>query len=144
MTVDVFRSRDSLIGYCRNEESHDLSELETWAQVRDAEDLDVTPPRAERYDLLGVDAQLIGGPTVADVRMVRGALDVMQDLAEYCELAGVQAAFGPDSPLGTAIADLFATSVGSSMLPSYWSGEGAAAQWRTLLEEIDTCMRWHD
>ena len=145
MTVDVFRSRAGLVDFCQHENTHDLADLETWAEVRDAEDLDVTPPRSERYDLLGVDAQLIGGPTVVDVRMVRGGVDVMRDLAEYCELAGVQAAFGADSPLGTAIKALFATSVGSSiLLPAYWSGEGAAAQWRTVLDEVDTCIRWHD
>lgn len=145
MTVDVFRSKAGLAAFCRGEDSHDLADLETWAEVHDAEELDVTPPTAERYDLASVDAQLIGGPTVADVRMVRGAVDVVRDLSEYCELAGVQAAFGADSPLGTTIQDLFATSVGSSMLmPAYWSGDGAAAQWRTVLDEIDSCMRWHD
>jgi hypothetical protein len=145
MTVDIFRSRAGLVAFCQQEDSHDLADLETWAEVREAEDLDVTPPRFDRYDLLAVDAQLIGGPTVVDVRMVRGGVDVVRDLAEYCELAGVQAAFGADSPLGTAIKDLFATSAGTSMLlPTYWSGEGAAAQWRTVVDEIDSCIRWHD
>ena len=145
MTVDIFRSKAGLVAFCQHEDNHDLAELDTWAEVHDAEELDVTPPAAERYDLLSMDAQLIGGPTVADVRLMRGAIDVVQDLAEYCELAGVQAAFGADSPLGTTITELFATNVGSSLLmPTYWSGEGAAAQWRTVLDEIDSCMRWHD
>src|SRR5262249_44870493 len=145
MTVDVFRTRDGLVAFCRAEDSHDLAGLDTWSQVREAEELDVTPPAPERYDLMAVDAQLIGGPTVADVRLVRGALDLVRDLAEYCELAGVQAALAPDSPLGNALNEIFATSVGSSILqPSYWSGEGAAAQWRRVLDEIDSCLRWHD
>lgn len=145
MTVDIFRTRDALAAFCREEGSHDLADLDTWPEVRDAEELNVTPPGAERYDLVAVDAQLIGGPTVADVRLVRSAVDTLQDLAEYCQLAAAQAALSADSPLGAAIKDIFATSVGSSILqPAYWSGEGAAAQWRSVLEEVDSCLHWHD
>jgi hypothetical protein len=144
LTVDIFRSKDALATFCRTVDEHDLAALETWPEVREAEDLDVTPPAAERFDLTAVDAQLIGGPTVADVRLVRGAVDAVQDLADYCELAGVQAAFAADAPLGSTLAELSAMSVGSSMLPSYWSGEGAASQWRTVVDEVDTCLRWHD
>jgi hypothetical protein len=144
MTVDVFRSKDGLVAFCQNEDQHDLADLETWAEVREAEELDVSPPAGERFDLTEVDAQLIGGPTVADVRLVRGSVDAVRDLAEYCELAGVQAAFADDAPLGATLKELFATAVGSSMLPSYWSGEGAAAQWRTVVDEVDSCLRWHD
>jgi hypothetical protein len=144
LTVDMFSSREGLVAFCQSEDEHDLAGLETWSQVREAADLDVSPPASERYDLTEVDAQLIGGPTVADVRLVRASVDALRDLADYCELVGVQAAFADDAPLGTTLTELYASSVGSSILPSYWSGEGAAAQWRTVLDEVDTCVRWHD
>jgi len=143
LTVDLFREKTGLVAFCQADDSHDLAGLDTWGEVREAAELDVTPPATERYLLTEVDAQLVGGPAIADVRMVRAAVDLVLDLAEYCDLAGVQAALADDAPLGAAVAELFKAGLGGTILPTYWSGEGAAAQWRQLLDEVESCVRWH-
>jgi hypothetical protein len=105
--VDVFASADGLVGFCRTEDDHDLADLDTWPLIRDAEDLPVDLPDEERYDL--------AAPHPPSVDLVR-------DIADYCQLAGVEEALA-----GRA------------------AGAGVPFDvWVAAVAEVSTCLRWHD
>jgi len=101
MNVDLFRSTRGLIAYCRADVEHDLAEMLTWPDIRDADPLPVEVGEEEVYDLTS--------PNPA-------ALELAQELAEYCQLEGVAAAVEGGEP----------------------------ADWNAVLAEIGTCIRWHD
>ncbi len=99
LIVDVFRSPSGLIDYCRTATTHDLADLDTWSSVRDSAVLDVSPAAGERYDI---------GKDSASAR------EIISDLADYCQLAGVQ-----DELAGKT-------------------------DWEKVVAEVDSCLRWHD
>lgn len=99
LTVDIFRSPAGLIDFCHTADGHDLAELDTWPAVHDAAVLNVSPADSERYDL------------TEDSSSSR---EIAHDLADYCQLAGVQ--------------DTLA-------------GKGS---WASAVNEIGSCLRWHD
>jgi hypothetical protein len=99
LTVDIFRSPAGLIDFCHTGDGHDLTELDTWPAVHDAAVLNVSPADSERYDLTDDSSS---------------AKEIARDLADYCQLAGVQ--------------DTLA-------------GKGS---WASAVNEISSCLRWHD
>lgn len=100
LTIDLFTSPAELIEFCRTEDGHDLADLDTWPAVRDAPVLNVSPAPSERYDLAASGAPL---------REIAG------DIADYCQLAGVQEALEADDP-----------------------------DWEQIRAEITTALRWHE
>ena len=76
MTVELFRTAAGLADYCAGDEEHDLSEMVTWPDIRDAEELPVQPDPEEVYDLRGPSPD---------------AVELALELADYCELEGVAA-----------------------------------------------------
>jgi hypothetical protein len=143
MTIDVFRSQEGLEAFCRTEEDHDLADLETWPQVVGAEPLVVEPAREDVYDMGAAEAQLHAGPAGADPVVLRRATDFLLDVAEYCELAGVREALADDAPLGRAISAVLRSTTGS-IFAAQWNGSDAAARWREVVAEVESCLRWHD
>ncbi len=77
LTVDVFRTADGLVAYCRSGDEHDLTEMVTWPDIAGADDLPVEPAPEEVYDLRS--------PSVDSVELAL-------ELADYCDLDGVTAA----------------------------------------------------
>ena len=77
LTVELFRTGAGLADYCAGEEEHDLSEMLTWPDIRDAEQLPVEPDPEEVYDLRSPSPD---------------AIELALELADYCELEGVTAA----------------------------------------------------
>lgn len=78
LNVYLFRSPAGLVEFCRTEDEHDLADLDTWEQIRDAdaEELVVDPSEDESYDLTAPDPE---------------AVELARDFADYCQLAGVEA-----------------------------------------------------
>jgi hypothetical protein len=74
MTVYLFRTADGLVAYCRAGEEHDLTDMVTWSDIADAEDLPVAPDPQEVYDLRGPSED---------------AIELALELADYCDLKGV-------------------------------------------------------
>jgi len=107
LTVDVFATVDGLVEFCRTEDDHDLADLDTWSAIRDAEELPVELPEDERYDLAAPDPQ---------------AVDLARDLADYCQLAGVEEALAGRATDAGVPFDV----------------------WVAAVAEISTCLRWHD
>ncbi len=96
LTVDVFRSAQGLVDYCRTEEHHDLASMVTWPDIRDSEELPVEPADDDVYDLR----------VPSD-----GAVQLAIDLADYCDLGGVKAALASRRRDGEIPFDLWTTAV---------------------------------
>ena len=77
LTVELFRTPAGLADYCRSGDEHDLSDMLTWVDIAEAEDLPVEPEPEEVYDLRSP------GPD---------AVELALELADYCDLEGVTAA----------------------------------------------------
>ena len=74
MTVYLFRTADRLVEYVHTNDEHDLTEMVTWADIADAEELPVQPDAQEVYDLRGPSED---------------AIELALELADYCDLKGV-------------------------------------------------------
>jgi hypothetical protein len=74
MTVYLFRTAEGLVAYVKAGEEHDLSEMVTWPDIADAEELPVEPDPQEVYDLRGPSED---------------AIELALELADYCDLKGV-------------------------------------------------------
>jgi len=106
LTIDLFGTAAGLQDYIRGDDDHDLAEMVTWPDIRDAEDLPVEPEPEEVYDLRGPSPD---------------AVDLALEIADYCDLDGVTAT-----------------------LTRRASGEVPFDEWTAAINEIETCIRWHD
>jgi hypothetical protein len=106
LTVDLFRTADGLVTYCRSGEDTDLSEMVTWPDIAEAEELPVEPDPEEVYDLRSPGED---------------AVELALELADYCDLEGVTAA-----------------------LTRRRTGDMPFDAWKAAIDEIETCVRWHE
>jgi hypothetical protein len=106
LTVDLFRTADGLAAYVRSGEEHDLSEMVTWSDLTDADDLAVEPEPEEVYDLRSPSED---------------AVELALELADYCDLEGVTA-----------------------VLTRRRTGDIPFDAWTSAIDELETCIRWHD
>jgi hypothetical protein len=106
LTVDLFRTADGLAAYVRSGEDTDLSEMVTWPDIAEAEELPVEPEPEEVYDLRGPGED---------------AIELALELADYCDLEGV-----------------------STALTRRRTGDVPFDTWKAAIDEIETCIRWHD
>ena len=106
LTVEVFRTPEGLADYCRSGEEHDLSEMVTWPDIAEADELSVEPEPEEVYDLRAPGDD---------------AIELALELADYCDLEGVTAT-----------------------LTRRRTGDVPFDQWTAAIDELETCIRWHD
>jgi hypothetical protein len=106
LTVDLFRTPAGLADYVRSGEEHDLSEMVTWADIAEADELPVEPEPEEVYDLRSPSED---------------AVELALELADYCDLEGV-----------------------TGVLTRRRSGEMPFDTWKSAIDELQTCVRWHD
>ena len=74
LTVYLFRTAEGLVDYIHTTDEHDLTEMVTWPDIADAEELPVRPDAQEVYDLRGPSED---------------AIELAVELADYCDLKGV-------------------------------------------------------
>jgi hypothetical protein len=106
LTIDLFRTAAGLVAYCRSGEDNDLSEMVTWPDIAEAEELPVEPDPEEVYDLRSPGED---------------AIELVQEMADYCDLEGVTAAVTRRRSAGIPFDD-----------------------WKAAIDELETCIRWHD
>ena len=106
LTVDLFRTPEGLAAYVRSGEDHDLSEMVTWSDLAEADDLAVEPEPEEVYDLRSPGED---------------AVELALELADYCDLEGVTAT-----------------------LTRRRTGDIPFDTWKSAVDELETCVRWHD
>jgi hypothetical protein len=107
LTVEMFRTTAGLVAYCHSGEEHDLTEMVTWPDIAEAEDLSVEPEPEEVYDLRSPGED---------------AVELALELADYCDLEGVTATLTRRRP----------------------GGEIPFDAWTAAVDELQTCIRWHD
>jgi hypothetical protein len=106
LTVDMFRTAAGLLTYVRSGEDNDLTEMVTWPDIAEADDLTVEPEPEEVYDLRGPGED---------------AIELALELADYCDLEGV-----------------------TGTLTRRRTGEIPFDDWKSAIDELETCIRWHD
>jgi hypothetical protein len=106
LTVDLFRTADGLAAYVRSGEEHDLSDMVTWSDLAEADDLAVEPDPEEVYDLRSPSED---------------AVELALELADYCDLEGV-----------------------TGTLTRRRTGDIPFDTWKSAIDELETCVRWHD
>jgi hypothetical protein len=106
LTVDMFRTADGLAAYVRSGEEHDLSEMVTWSDIAEADDLPVEPEPEDVYDLRSPSED---------------AIELALELADYCDLEGV-----------------------TGVLTRRRTGDMPFDAWKSAIDELETCIRWHD
>lgn len=106
LTVELFRTQAGLADYIRSGEDHDLSEMVTWVDLVEADDLPVTPDQEEVYDLRSPGED---------------AVELVLELADYCDLEGVTAT-----------------------VTRRRTGDIPFDAWTAAIDELETCIRWHD
>jgi hypothetical protein len=108
LNIYLFRTAAGLAEFCRTDDDHDLADLDTWAQIREAEAdaLTVDPREDESYDLTAPEPE---------------AVELARDFADYCQLAGVEAALSGRASDGVPF-DV----------------------WVAAVAEIASCVRWYD
>jgi hypothetical protein len=77
LTVYLFRTAEGLVEYVHAGDEHDLTEMVTWSDIADAEELPVDPDPQEVYDLRGPSED---------------AIELALELSDYCDLKGVSRA----------------------------------------------------
>jgi hypothetical protein len=78
----------------------------TWPDIAEAEELPVEPDPEEVYDLRSPGED---------------AIELVQEMADYCDLEGVTAAVTRRRSAGIPFDD-----------------------WKAAIDELETCIRWHD
>jgi hypothetical protein len=99
LTVYLFRSGDGLVSFIREVSKHDLAEMVTWSDIRDAAELTLDVGAEEVYDLR---------------RPTEQSLDIAIDLAQYCQLGAASEALG-DGDEAPADWDAVVTEIASCM-----------------------------
>ncbi|HEY7101582.1 MAG TPA: hypothetical protein VH573_08085 [Mycobacteriales bacterium] len=74
LTVYLFRTAQGLVDYVHAGDEHDLTDMVTWSDIVDAEELPVEPDPQEVYDLRSPSED---------------AIELALELADYCDLKGV-------------------------------------------------------
>ncbi|CAN5265491.1 hypothetical protein BH20ACT5_BH20ACT5_01280 [soil metagenome] len=142
LTVEVFRSADGLSAYIEEGNDNDLAGLSTWGAVVEA-DADPTPVEDDSYDFVEVADLLAGTTDMWDLAPLAQAAEGALDLAEYCRLDRVGDLLSPATELGRALAES-QRGIGRSLRPPAKDCAVLAGQWREVVEEISSCLRWHD
>jgi hypothetical protein len=148
----LFRSTDGLVEFIRSDEEHDLTQLDTWAQVRERITLDdVVPLYEDRYELDLVVGNLRGGHDAWNPTLLIQAGEVSRDLAYALRLQQVITALAPGSPLDDLDEGLRRTESGGfgaffarRRVRKIDPQTTAALGWRTIIGKISAAVDWRN
>jgi hypothetical protein len=148
----LFRSPEGLVEYVRGDAEHELTQLDTWQEVRErVEPEDVVPLDEDRYELDLVVENLRGGHDVWDTALIIQAGEVSRDVAYALRLHSVMAALSPGSPLDdldeglrTVEAGGFGSFFARRRLRKIDPQTTAALSWRTVIGKISAVVDWRN
>jgi hypothetical protein len=148
----LFRSPEGLVEYVRRGTDHELTQLDTWEDVRERiEPADLVPLDEDRYELDLVVENLRGGHDVWDPALIIQAGEVARDVAYALRLQPVMAALSPGSPLDdldeglrTVEAGGFGAFFARRRLRKIDPQTTAALSWRTVIGKISAVVDWRD
>ncbi|MDT4986974.1 MAG: hypothetical protein QOI74_1068 [Micromonosporaceae bacterium] len=148
----LFRTPEGLVEYVRGADNHELTQLDTWHELRDrvrAED--IVALDEDRYELDLVVENLRGGHDVWDPALIIQSGEVARDIGFALRLPKVIAALAPGSPLDDLDEGLRTVEAGG--LGSFFARRKlrridpqttAALGWRTIIGKISAVVDWRN
>ena len=149
--VLVFRSAEGLVAFAKSDAPHDLSQIDTWAEVaKGISAAKVVPLPEDEYELDLVVNNLRGGLDAWDPDLVIKAGQLARDLGHALHIETVVHALGPGSPLDNL------DEVLRSMAEGGFGGfmarrkakkvgvETASLGWRSVIGKISSVVDWRD
>ncbi len=147
----LFRSEQGLVDFVRSDAEHDLSQLDTWTELRrDLRAEDVVPLADDTYELDLVVENLRAGHDGWDSELIIKAGEVARDIAYALRIEPVIAALAPGSPLDDLDEALRASTEGGlgKLLARRRlrkiGAEAASLGWRTIIGKISALVDWRD
>lgn len=147
----LFRTEQGLVEFVRSGEPHDLTQLDTWADLVDRiRPEDVAPSEEDTYELDLVVENLRGGHDVWSPELIISAGEIARDLAYALRIEPILAALAPGSPLDDLDEALRA------MVSGGLSGfvarrrvrkigvQQASLGWRTIIGKISGVVDWRE
>ena len=140
----VFSSAEGLENYIADPKArHRLSDLNFWAEIRDAVsggDAAVVAGRENTYVLDGVAEQFAAGPESIDSTQLDLAVELLTDAAEARSDAETVEALSSASPLGNLIGSL--TDADPDRMAPAPPYDDEAAAWTVLVDRFATTLVW--
>jgi hypothetical protein len=147
----LFKSAESLVTFVRSGAPHDLSQLDSWAEVVErVQPGDVRPTDDNSYELDLVVENLRGGHDAWDLQLLIEAGEIARDVGYALRLEPVITALAPGSPLDDldeALRSAVAGGVGGFMGRRRLRKIGAqqaSLGWRTIIGKISAAVDWRD
>ena len=147
----LFRTEQGLVDFVRSAEPHDLTQLDTWADLVDRiRPEDVAPSEEDTYELDLVVENLRGGHDVWSPELIISAGEIARDLGYALRIEPILAALAPGSPLDDLDEALRA------MVSGGLSGfvarrrvrkigvQQASLGWRTIIGKISGVVDWRE
>lgn len=147
----LFRSPEGLAEFVQSSAPHDLTQLDTWPEVRKQITAAAVAPSAdERYELDLVVENLRGGPDVWDLDLLIQAGELARDAGYALRMKSVVASLAPGSPLDDldeALRGAANGGIGGFFARRKFRKIGAqqaAIGWRTIIGKISAATDWRD
>jgi hypothetical protein len=147
----LFKSAESLVAFVRSGAPHDLSQLDSWAEVVErVQPGDMRPTDDNSYELDLVVENLRGGHDAWDLQLLIEAGEIARDVGYALRLEPVITALAPGSPLDDldeALRSAVAGGVGGFMGRRRLRKIGAqqaSLGWRTIIGKISAAVDWRD
>jgi hypothetical protein len=148
----LFRSAEGLVEYVRGEHDHELSQLDSWAELRERiQAEDIVPLDEDRYELDLVVENLRGGHDAVDPELIIQAGEVSRDIGFALRLQSVINALAPGSPLDDLDEGLRVVETGGfrsffarRRVRKIEAQTTAALGWRTVIGKISAVVDWRN
>jgi hypothetical protein len=147
----LFHSPEKLVEFVKSGAEHDLSELDTWADLADRVTVDDIVARDDdSYELDLVVENLRGGPDAWDPPLILKAGEVARDLGYALQLETVLGSLSSGSPLDDLDEALRATEAGG--IGSFFARrrlrkiptQQTSLAWRTVIGKVSAAADWRD
>ncbi|MGE5830152.1 MAG: DNA primase [Micromonosporaceae bacterium] len=149
--IYLFHSAEKLVEFVRSGAEHDLTQLDTWAELsRRVGAADIVPLEDDSYGLDLVVENLRGGADAWDPVMIVRAGEIARDVGYAMRLEPVITALSPGSPLDNLDEALRATQAGgvggflARRKLRKVAAQQAALGWRTIIGKISAIVDWRD
>lgn len=145
------RTKESLVAFVRSGAPHDLTQLDTWAELAERIDqAQVTPDDEDSYELDLVVENLRGGHDVWDPELIISAGEIARDLAYALRIEPLLTALAPGSPLDDLDEALRASLSGGlrgfagRRRARKIGAQQATLAWRSMIGKISSVVDWRD
>lgn len=147
----LFRSREGLVDFVRSEAEHDLTQLDSWDELRRRITPEmIAPDDVDRYELDLVVDNLRGGHEVWEDDLLIRAGEIARDLGYALRIRPVLSALAAGSPLDdldealrSAVGGGFGGFFAKRRLKKI-GAQQAALGWRTIIGKVSAAVDWRE